>query len=154
MRMDEYIGQYRRHPEAKAADANGNPAGPETRGVLGRLAVRSVRLARVGKEIDRLDEAEGASLEGDGPKEFERESLAEDIAVLATLPQESAAREIGITARRWRDLVKGKSQPRGATAESIACVAGGYRLSSSAEAGSAKRARPLAKRRRRRGRSV
>jgi hypothetical protein len=131
MRMSEYIAQYRRHPEAKAADESGNPCGPATKGVLGRLAVRSVRLARIGKEIDRLDEDEGASLEDDGPVEFERASLADDIAFLASFPQEVTAREIGMSARRWRDLAKGRAMPRGATAESIARLAAQYRLSSS-----------------------
>jgi hypothetical protein len=154
MRMSEYVEQYRRHPEAKAADESGNPAGPETRGVLGHLAVRSVRLARVGKEIDRLDQDEGATLDDEGPKEFERESLADDIGFLATFPQESTAREVGISERRWRDIVKGNASPRGATAESIARVAAEYRVSSRAEANGATRARSPAKRRQRRDRGA
>jgi hypothetical protein len=134
MRMDEYVEQYRRHPEIKAADAEGNPAGPEAMGMLRRLELQSVRLTRIGKEVDRLDQDEGASLEGNGPVEFKRESLAGDIALLATLPQESTARSIGISERRWRDIVKGNAKPHRATTEHIASFAAQYRLSSSGSA--------------------
>ena len=81
--LNEYVERYHRHPEAKAADQNGNPAGPETIGLLGRLRVRSRKLARIGKEVDRLDEDEGAALEPEQPIEYERDDLAEDIAYLA-----------------------------------------------------------------------
>jgi hypothetical protein len=53
MRLADYVDDYQRHPEAKAADRDGNPAGPETIGLLGRLRVRSKKLARIGKEVDR-----------------------------------------------------------------------------------------------------
>jgi hypothetical protein len=59
MRLSDYIDDYQRHPEAKAADQDGNPAGPETIGLLGRLPVRSKKLARIGKAVDRLDEGGG-----------------------------------------------------------------------------------------------
>ena len=87
MRLADYVDDYQRHPEAKAADRDGNPAGPETIGLLGRLRVRSKRLARIGKEVDRLDEEEGAALEPEQPIEYERDDLAEDIEYLATFPQ-------------------------------------------------------------------
>jgi hypothetical protein len=63
----------------KAADRDGNPAGAETIGLLGRLQVRSKKLARIGKEVDRLDEDEGAALEPEQPVEYKRDDLAEDI---------------------------------------------------------------------------
>ena len=153
MRMSEYIEQYRRHPEAKAADHDGNPAGPETRGVLGRLAVRSVRLARVGKEIDRLDQDAGAALEPDEPVEFdERSDLAEDIACLARFPQEAAARDIGISVRGWRDILKGRAGPRESTAASVHGVARRYRLLSSSGSASASSPPQHKAKRRRQGR--
>jgi hypothetical protein len=127
MRLSEYIEQYRRHPEAKAADRDGNPSGPDTVGLLGRLTVRSERLARIGKEVDRLDQDEGASLEPRQPIEYDRESLAEDIAYLATFPQEPTARELGLTVRGWRNLIKGRSKPRDGTTRRIRQVSAGYR---------------------------
>ena len=71
-RLSEYVDQYQRHPEAKAADWKGDPAGPDTIGLLGRLRLRSTRLTRIGKEVDRLDQEEGASLEPDRPVNTKR----------------------------------------------------------------------------------
>jgi hypothetical protein len=119
MRLANYIDDYERHPEAKAADRDGNPAGPETIGLLGRLRVRSKHLARIGKGVDRLDEDDGASLEPELPIEYETDDLAEDIAYFAQFPQKAVAAEIGMSERRWRDLVQGKTRPRAATAARI-----------------------------------
>jgi hypothetical protein len=99
MRLADYTEDYQRHPEAKAADRDGNPAGPETIGLLGRLQVRSKRLARIGKEVDRLDEEEGVALEPEQPIEYERDDLAKDIEYLATFPQVATARDLGLTER-------------------------------------------------------
>lgn len=119
MRLADYVDDYQRHPEAKAADPAGNPAGPDTVGLLGRLRVRSTKLARIGKEVDRLQEDEGASLEPEQPIKYERESLAEDIAYLAMFPQEPTARDLGLTVRGWRNLIKGRSKPRDPTTRRI-----------------------------------
>lgn len=56
-------------------------------GLLEWLRVRSKKLARIGKEVDRLKEDEGASLEGLERKEYlgaPRYDLADDIAFLAS----------------------------------------------------------------------
>src|SRR5579863_10153818 len=82
-RLADYIDSYQNHPEAKAADRHGKPAGPDTIGLLYRLGVRSRKLARIGKEVDRLDEDEGAALKPELPVEYVRDDLAEDIAYLA-----------------------------------------------------------------------
>lgn len=128
MRLSEYVEQYQRHPEAKAADRDGNAAGSETTGVLSRLKIRSKRLTRIGKEVDRLDQDKGASLEPDRPIEYERDHLAGDIVYLATFPQAATARELGITERGWRKLIKGVSQPKTTTARRIGELATEQRL--------------------------
>lgn len=128
MRLSEYVDQYHRHPEAKAADWQGNAAGPDTIGLLGRLRLKSGRLARIGKEIDRLDQDEGAAIRIEQPQEYPREELAEDIAYLATFPQEPTARDLGLTARAWRNIRKGLvTRPRPKTIERITYVAATYR---------------------------
>jgi len=130
LRMDEYIREYRSHPEGKAGDLNGNRAGSDARGVLRRLPVTSVHLARIGKEVDRLDDDEGASLEGSEPKEYigaDRHDLADAIAFLAAFPQERTALDIGLSPRRWREIVKGRARPRTRRARSIVRVAAQYR---------------------------
>jgi hypothetical protein len=91
IRLNKYIETYHRHPEAKAADQNGNSAGPDTVGLLGRLRVRSEKLVRFGKEVDRLDQDHGASLGPDWPAEYERDDLAGDIDYLSHLAQKAIA---------------------------------------------------------------
>lgn len=130
LRMDEYIREYRSHPEGKAGDLNGNRAGTDARGVLRRLSVTSIHLARIGKEIDRLGEDEGASLEGSEPKEYigaGRQDLADAIAFLASFPPGRIAHEIGLSPRRWSDIVKSRAKPRSRTAKAITLVAANYR---------------------------
>ena len=60
-RLSEYVDNYEQHPEAKAADWKGDPAREDAIGLLGRLKLRSKRLIRIGKEVDRLDQDDGAS---------------------------------------------------------------------------------------------
>ncbi|MBV8846293.1 MAG: hypothetical protein JO307_26095 [Bryobacterales bacterium] len=119
MRLSEYVNQYERHPEAKAADWKGDPAGRDTIGPLQRLRLRSKRLARIGKEVDRLDENEGAAFAPGRPVEYERNEIAQDIDYLAQFPQAAIAREIGMSERRWRDIVQGRTRPREATGRRI-----------------------------------
>jgi hypothetical protein len=133
MRLSEYLETYHRHPEAKAADADGHPAGPETVGLLLRLRVRSRRLSRIGKEVDRLGEDDGASLEPEQPMNYDRDDLSEDIAYLAEFSQAAITREIGMSERRWRDIVQGKTTPRDSRAERIQAIAMDYYQSNGAE---------------------
>jgi hypothetical protein len=128
MRLSEYVYDYGRHPEAKAADCLGKPAGPDTVGLLYRLPLQSKRLIRIGKEVDRLSGDEGTTLEPGIPVEYQRDELAEDIDDLAQFAQAETASEIGMSERRWRDVVKGVSQPRGATAERIRALASQRRI--------------------------
>jgi hypothetical protein len=128
MRVADYVDDYQRHPEAKAADRDGNPAGPEAIGLLRRLRVRSKKLARIGKELDRLDEEEGAALGPEQPIEYERDDLAEDIEYLATFPQVATARDLGLTERGWRKIMKTRPNSKGTTVERIREVAALYRV--------------------------
>jgi hypothetical protein len=126
-RLAGYVEGYQKHPEAKAADQDGNPAGSETTGLLGRLRVRSKHLARIGKEVDRLDEDEGAALEPELPVEYECDQLADDIDYLAQFPQVRTAHDLGITERGWRKIIKRKAAPLVATAGRIREAADRYR---------------------------
>ncbi len=119
MRLSEYVLEYQRHPEAKAADWNGNPAGPDTIGLLQRLPLQSKRLIRIGKEVDRLGGDEGATLEPDQPVEYEGDELAEAIDYLAQFPQVATARDLSLTERGWRKIIKGAVEPLATTAERI-----------------------------------
>jgi hypothetical protein len=63
----------------------------------------------------------------DLPVEYERDDLAEDLDFLARLPQEATARDLGLSVRGWRNLLKGISHPRNETAERIRQLTTDYR---------------------------
>jgi hypothetical protein len=90
--------------------------------------VRSKKLARIGKEVDRLGEEEGAALEPEQPIEYERDDLAEDIEYLATFPQGATARDLGLTERGWRKIIKLRPNSKAATVERIREVAALHRF--------------------------
>ncbi len=106
----------------------GDPAGPDTVGLLGRLMLQSKRLTRIGKEVDWLDQDEGASLTPDPPVEYKRDELADDIDYLAQFRPAVTARNLGLTERGWRNLITRLSQPFKKTAERIGQIAAEYRV--------------------------
>jgi hypothetical protein len=122
-RLDKYIDDYQKHPESKAADSNGQPAGTDTIGLLSRLAIKSTPVLHIGKEVDRLDGDRGNSMTTVLPVEYERDDLAESIAALAAFPQKEISSAIDISERAWRSIVKSASQPHGETARRIRLLA-------------------------------
>jgi hypothetical protein len=52
----EVIAEYAYHPECKCADANGQPAGKQTIGLLQRRHVRIGVITAIGKESNSLEE--------------------------------------------------------------------------------------------------
>lgn len=105
-------------------------AGADTIGLLRRLRVRSRKLARIGKEVDRLDEDEGAALEPEQPIEYARDTLANDLEYLAQFNQADTAQDLGISERGWRKIVKSDVTPLPETAVRIREVAEAYRTDS------------------------
>jgi hypothetical protein len=99
------------------------------------LRVRSKHLERIGKEVDRLDEDEGAALQPELPIAYERDDLDDDVGYLSQFQQKAVAEEIGMSERRWRDIAAGRAMPREATAQRIRKVAERWRLGSAAPVG-------------------
>jgi hypothetical protein len=60
--------------------------------------------------------------------EYERDDLAEDIEYLATFPQAATARDLGLTGRGWRKIIKLRPNSKAATVERIREVAALYRV--------------------------
>jgi hypothetical protein len=54
----EILREYEFHPESKCADAQGNPCGKQTIGLLQRRHVRIEKLKYIGKESNSLEEVE------------------------------------------------------------------------------------------------
>jgi hypothetical protein len=123
MRLDKYLEKYQMHPEAKAADQHGDPAGEHFVGLLSRLAIESKPVSHIGKEVDRLDAERGSSLTSVLPVEYERDNLAECIALLAEYPQKEIALALNISERAWRNIVKMTSHPHRDTSRRIKALA-------------------------------
>jgi hypothetical protein len=60
------------------------------------MRVRSGKFARIAKEVDRLEEDEGAAVEPEHPFEYERDGPGADIDCLAHFPQVAIARDLGL----------------------------------------------------------
>lgn len=54
----EVLREYEFHPEPKCADADGNPSGKQTMGLLQRRAIQIGEIKYIGKESNRLEEVE------------------------------------------------------------------------------------------------
>jgi len=113
--LEEFAAAHARHPEAKAADAEGNLAGPDTRGLLHRLHIVSGRPMHIGKEIDRIEEDEGIDLDAAGPVEYAANhpigELHQAVDTLRGLPNRVVARMIGMAIRSWKRIKNGHASP-------------------------------------------
>lgn len=109
-RFDEFIDLYRRHPESKAAGPHGLPADEETSGVLGRLHLTGGAPARIGKEVDRLDEDEEFTLGRFDAVEYKSQgaTLAWALKVLEDEPASKIGPLVGVSERRFRDIRRGR----------------------------------------------
>jgi hypothetical protein len=108
----ELARQYARHPEQKAADAHGHPCDAGAVGCLYRLHIVGSTPVHLGKEIDRLDEDEGLVLGEQG-------ELEDAMLALVQLPLAEVAQQVGISARRYRDIQRRRAQPRPFTRQAI-----------------------------------
>lgn len=118
VRLDQFMAEYARHPESKAATAEGTPAHSGTRGLLGRLAVYEQKRSYIGKEVNRLDTEEAWSPDNKLATEILRwnddaQKLNEHmLQLLERLPRAEVAQVLGISIRRLQDILKRRSAPR------------------------------------------
>jgi hypothetical protein len=131
--LDELARRYAVHPERKGADFDGLPSSPNFRGVLSRLNLRVDSTVHVGKEIDRLDEDDGVSLDADGPAVYtdsggEVGALEAALALLRGRSGPQNARDLGLTERRWRDIKHGRAKPGPVTRRAIVRLARAIRM--------------------------
>jgi hypothetical protein len=113
--------KYAAHPEAKALGPDGRPCGRGTVGLLQRRPVTAGEIKLIGKEsnrledrftglltIDELDERLTVYHDDDGWRRFTRPKLNE---IADRIGQRAMAREIRISERRLRDILKGMAMP-------------------------------------------
>lgn len=107
--------RYQAHPEAKYADADGEPCGSRTRGPLYRRSVRPSRISVIGKETNELEQV-NAGLHG-SVDDIQAVYVAEDIelkealAAVAHLSGRQLSRLLGLD-RRSVDRIRRGTTPR------------------------------------------
>ena len=101
----DILCEYEFHPETKCADANGNPCGKQTVGLLYRRHVQIEQIKYIGKESNRLEDVESGLIhtaksvytEYPDPKRDEWETKIRP--ALKKLPLALLARESGLSRR-------------------------------------------------------
>jgi hypothetical protein len=136
MTLAEYVERFRNHPEAKAADCDGNPSVADTKGLLFRLRIMADKPDRIGKEVDRLEEDDGTDLLEDGPfvydeKPDKRKEQAAGFEkarlFLETFrPKRRLCDYLKVTPRRLRDVLKRMAYPRSALRRAIIQLAASF----------------------------
>jgi hypothetical protein len=113
----DVVREFRTHPEAKSADAQGRACGRQTAGLLRRRVVQETYLAHIGKEANKLEEVE-AGLERDAEAiyaEYQRPHRDGGSAVILPLLRQqnlaALARASGVSERQLRSLVAGRCRP-------------------------------------------
>jgi len=107
----DVLERFRYHPESKSAGPDGLQAGKGTVGLLGRLHVRALSIAHIGKETNLLEQQEEGMLTADpqavylGKADFEAvRSLLKRVAI-----PKLAARS-GVSERMLQSVRQGKRQ--------------------------------------------
>lgn len=117
--------QYQRHPEAKSLSPDGNPCGPETRGLLKRAHIVAGEIRYVGKETDRKwEEGEEISVLEFTATEYGRKGrviAADDVKeAIACIGINKCARESGFDRKNFiRKLVRGLPVKRNSYTEFV-----------------------------------
>jgi hypothetical protein len=121
-----YLRQFRHHPEAKSAGADGRPCERQTVGLLQRREVRIGYVVHVGKEANKLEQVE-AGIVGDQDEVYTvYEDSWEDVRfALERMPVKDLVHQTGLSRMGLYKLRSGLARPRDehrATLQSIAAA--------------------------------
>jgi hypothetical protein len=124
----EVLEDYKWHPEAKCADAQGAPCGKGTVGLLQRRHVRIERIRYIGKESNQLEEVEAGIVHASSDVYTEypdpkRDPWETDVRpVLAKIPLKVFEKLTGKARRVLIDAKRSRRKPRAKTRELLAEV--------------------------------
>jgi hypothetical protein len=121
--------EYEYHPEAKCADADGNPCGKQTVGLLQRRHVRIDQLKYIGKESNSLEEVESGLIQSeqsvytyfDDPRRDEWSTKT--LPALKNLPVPFLEKESGMKRRTLNDALAGRSRPHPKNQKRLVAIA-------------------------------
>jgi hypothetical protein len=114
----EMLEDYRYRPEYKSTAPDGQTCGRETSGLLGRRSIEALKFIYVGKESNRLEEAQQGLLhdEEEALSEFDDPRHSDFcefvLPVLATMPLSVLATATGLHPSTLKRIRAGTAQPR------------------------------------------
>ena len=124
----DVLREYEYHPEAKCADADGNPCGKQAIGLLQRRHVRIAKIKYIGKESNSLEDVESGleqspeSVYTEYPDPRRDEWQTEILRVLKTLPLSRLVKETGLSRRALLDIRAGRSRPHPKNHECLTAI--------------------------------
>jgi hypothetical protein len=130
--IGDVFDEHKLHPESKSAGPDGNPCGPNTRGVLSRRSVHAAYIISIGKESNKLEEVEHQEIHDlDEVLEFYSDPKADPwfvlvVPILKLIPREKLAKIGGVTERSIQALRNGRWKPSAKTRTALTHAAGNY----------------------------
>jgi hypothetical protein len=124
----DVLCEYEFHPEAKCADAAGNPCDKQAIGLLYRrqICVEIVRF--IGKESNQLEAVDAGLVHSDGEIYTEYVDKSRDewtlkiLPVLKLIPLQDLIRESGLSKRALQDIRAGRSRPHPRSRRCLAAI--------------------------------
>ncbi|MDP9370918.1 MAG: helix-turn-helix domain-containing protein [Chloroflexota bacterium] len=128
----DVIEEYRRHPEAKSANASGRPCDRKTVGLLHRRPVTALSITHVGKESNRLEDVQAGLVhdpekvytEYTDPRRNPWQTLV--LPVLQRMTRVELAARTGLSRSALTAIRSGRAIPRAKTRDKLTRAAAEY----------------------------
>ncbi len=131
----EVLREYRYHPEAKCADADGNVCRKQTIGLLQRRHIRVERVRYIGKESNSLEDVDAGLIHSDHgvyteyPDPRRDEWTMRILPILRKMPIAMLIELAGMSRRALLDMRAGRSRPHAKNHDVLAKLARRFALS-------------------------
>ncbi len=125
----DILREYEFHPEAKCADADGNPCGKQTVGLLRRRRIRISEIRYIGKESNFLEDVEAGMLHSPHLAYTEYPDKRRDewemiiLPALKNIPLAELIVLSGMSPSQLKEIRAGRSRPHPGNQERLAQVA-------------------------------
>ena len=124
----DVLREYEFHPESKCADANGNPSGKQTIGLLQRRHIRIEQIKYIGKESNSLEDVESGLVhsarsvytEYSDPRRDEWQTKI--LPALKKVPLKILVEKSGMSRRALMNARAGRSRPHRKNRELLAVL--------------------------------
>ena len=121
--LGDALERFRKHPESKSADWEGNPSNEETIGFLRRLPIEPAYITHIGKETNLIEQQEEGVVLTDAQQVYSNGSEWEWVrSQLDRVSIPELAERSGVSPRMLRNLRKGDRRPSAKTLEAIAAA--------------------------------